>query len=188
MAIRWVIFIAIATLLIGLVVGWVAGRAVLERQWGNPFAALTSDEAARVAVADADPTPQAGTRVLRPVPLLRARAALDAVTAEDRLKLAVGSVGRGDEGAELHLVLENRGPCVATAFAGVAYGYDAFGRASKMNKSGEHFVAFSEDKAKIDPGGKSLVSRKLRWPATASLAVAHVDRVTCADGTTWSRR
>jgi hypothetical protein len=109
------------------------------------------------------------------------------VTQRDPLVAVVGSVGSGDEGSELHLALENRGTCRITAFEGVAYAYDAWGKPAKANKGGEHYVAFSAKGQDIPPGETTNFAQKLAHPETASLAVAHVDKIACADGPTWKR-
>jgi hypothetical protein len=183
-----VIAIAAGTLVLGIVIGWVLGRTMLERQWSQPTTQLSPGDEQRAASKDADPTPKAGTKVLKPMPLQRARLAAKDLTKNDPVVMQVGAVGNGEDGCELHVDLVNNGKCVVTSLDGVAYGFDAFGAPAKVNKGGENYVAFAEDKLTFEPGKHHLVAQKLRYPETASLAVAHVDHVKCADGTSWSRQ
>ena len=88
----------------------------------------------------------------------------------------------------LNLDLKNRGKCAVTALAGTAYGYDAYGRPAQMNAGGEYYVAFNEEKIEdLGPDQVHSLSVNLAHAQYASLAVAHVDEVTCADGTKWAR-
>jgi hypothetical protein len=183
-----VVAIALGTLVLGLVIGWFAGRAMLERQWSQPTTLLSPADEQRSAANDADPTPKSGTRVLRPMPLERTRLAMKDFAKDDLVVSRVAAVGNGEDGAELHVDLENHAKCTITSLEGVAYGFDAWGMPQKVNKGGEHYVAFREEKISFEPGKTHLVAQKLRYPDTASLAVAHVDRYTCADGTSWSRK
>lgn len=179
--------IAAVTLVVGLVLGFFLGRFTLEQQYKSPFVTLTPEAEQRSAQGDADPTPKAGTRVMRPLPLGRARLATRELTSADPLVVTVGSVGRGDEGAELHLVVENRAPCTVRELSGVAYAYDAWGAPVKANVGGEHYVAFAASGQKLAPGESTAVVQKARHPDTASLLVAHVDRMVCDGGKTWAR-
>src|SRR5262245_51776227 len=137
-------FVAVGVigLIVGLVIGIYVGRSMLERDWSQPKVLE------RLSAADAhrsekgDPAPKEGSTVLGKVPLARACAVLTEFTSKDPVVLKVGAVGNTDNGVELHLVLNNRGKCKVTELSGVAYGYDAYGRASKMNQGGEHYVAF----------------------------------------------
>lgn len=181
--------IAFVLLVLGLIVGWFAGRWSLENQWSQPLATITPDEARRSAEGHADPTPAAGTRVLRAMPIGRSRLALRTVVANDPVFSPVGSVGRGSEGEmELNVTLRNRGRCTVTALEGVAYGFNAWGQSSKLNRAGEHYVAFRSEGLTVAPGAATQASFPLHHPDTASIVLAQVDRVTCADGTNWARR
>ncbi|MEI8256491.1 MAG: hypothetical protein WCJ30_12525 [Deltaproteobacteria bacterium] len=180
--------IAVAMLVVGLLAGWFGGRCALERRWSEPLAAITPDAARRSAEGNADPTPAAGTRVMQPMPLQRSRAAMRELVANDPVVMSVGAVGRDDSAIELHLTLRNRGRCTVTEVEGVAYGFDAWGQPSKLNRAGEHYVAFRSTGLDVAPGASTRQGYPLRHPETASLALAQVERVTCADGTRWARR
>jgi hypothetical protein len=182
------IIAVVVTLVLGLAAGFFLGRWTLERQWRQPQMLLEGAEFQRLSSADADPVPAAGSRILRSMPLERSRVAMKDITKSDPVVLGVGAIGNGDEGTELHLDLVNNGRCTVTSVSGVAYGFDAWGEAAKLNKAGENFVAFSEDKIEIEPGKHHLVSSKLRYPETASLALAQVDSVRCKDAQPWSRK
>jgi hypothetical protein len=100
----------------------------------------------------------------------------------------LGDVGTSSTESRLNLDLTNRGKCAISAFSGVAYGYDAYGRPSRLNKGGEHYVAFSESNVTdLAPAATHSLSMKLHNVETASLVLAHVDQVTCTDGTRWAR-
>ncbi len=185
------VVVGIVCLLVGLVVGALLGRSLLEREWSQPnvLLKLSEADAQRSTGKDANPTPKAGTVVLRPLPLARARQIMAEVTRDDPVVLKVGAVGNVDEGVALHLVLRNRGKCKVTSFSGVAYGFDAYGRASPLNKGGESYVGFSEDKVEdLDVDKDHLYASLLHHVDTASLALAQVDQATCADGTRWVRQ
>jgi hypothetical protein len=185
--IKIVVPVAVA-LVIGLALGFVLGRVTLEKQWANPFITISAKDVQQSSPEGADPTPKEGTKIMKPLPLGRARLVAKNETTKDPLVLTVGAVGRGDEGASLHLVLENRGKCNVTSFEGTAYAYDAWGKPAKANKSGEHYVAFSAKGQDVAPGATANVDQKLKYPETASLAIAMVDKVACADGTSWKRQ
>jgi hypothetical protein len=124
------------------------------------------------------------------MPLARARAVMRTFTNSDPLVMTVGAVGNGDDGAELHLVLEHRVgklPCAITSYSGIAYGFDAWGRPAAMNKKGEHFVAFTGTKTELKEGEKEQFSSPLKNIETASLALAQVDQAVCATGERWVR-
>ena len=176
--------VAAATLVLGLVAGFFAGRAWLLHEWSQPVQLLHSTSRGPTA----DPAPPEGTRGLAPMPYARARLAARALTARDPVVLAVGSVGRDDDATELHLTLLNRGACEAREVSGVAYGFDAYGSPSKMNRDGENFVAFTAVDQHVAPGERADQAFPLHHASTASLVVAHVDRVLCADGTRWTRQ
>ncbi len=182
------ILAAAIALVVGLAIGFLVGRWMLERSWRQPQLMLSPDESTRLARDDADPVPPGGTKILRPMPLERTRLAAKEITKNDPLVLAVGSVGNGDEGAELHLELENRTTCTVTSFSGVAYGFDAWGEPQKLNVHGENFVAFNTDKIAIEPGKHYQHAQKLRYPETASLVVAQIDQLGCKDGPGWKRQ
>lgn len=180
-----------AALVIGLAVWIVLDRVMLERHTANPFVMVSAADVKRSSPEGADPTPAEGTRIVRPLPLGRMRKVVGeevGKVGQTPLVMTVGSVGRGDEGAGLHLVLENRGRCKITEFEGVAYAYDAWGKPAKANKGGEHYVAFRATKQAIAPGESALFEQLLKYPDTASLAVAMVDKVACDDGTSWKRQ
>ncbi len=181
------IIIAAVTLVLGLIIGFIVGRITLEKQWSNPFIVVSASDAKSSSQEGADPTPKEGTKILKPMPLGRARLVAKRETEKDPLVMKVGSVGRGDEGAGLHLVLENKGKCRIKEFEGTAYAYDAWGKPAKANRAGEHYVAFVAKDQDIPPGETTQLETKLKYPETASLAVAMVDKVACTDGTTWKR-
>jgi hypothetical protein len=184
------IVIGLIGLVVGLFIGIFIGRALLEREWSTPkvLQRLSAADAGRSSGKGADPAPKEGTLVMGGAPLARARQVMAELTSKDPVVLKVGAVGNVDEGVELHLVLKNRGKCKVTAFSGVAYGYDAYGRAVKMNQGGEHYVAFAEDKVEdLDVGKAHMHAAMLHNVDTASLALAQVDQVTCANGEKWAR-
>jgi len=187
---RKVVVVGASCLVVGLVVGWYSGRYALERYWTQPLVLkrLAAADVERSSGPGADPVPAIGTPVLRPAPLALARVALAEMTRRDPLVLTVGNVKAGDDESELKLDLTNRGKCAIKSFSGVAYGYDAYGRASRLNKGGEHYVAFSEkDVTDLEPSRTHTLAVTLHNSQTASLALAHVDQVTCTDGARWVR-
>ena len=189
---RNTILAALGALIVGLIIGFFVGRLLLERSWRQPQMLLSPDDEKRLSADDADPVPPAGTKVLRPMPLERSRMAERDIVKNDPVRAAVAAVGNGDDGAELHVDVVNNGKCTVTALSGVAFAFDAWGNPAMANKHGEHYVAFSAgggtDKIEIEPGKHYLVAQKLRYPETASLAVAQIDSVTCKDGPAWKRQ
>lgn len=183
------IALLVAVALLMFVAGWFAGRRALEREWSNPVSVVTAEDVKRAsAVKDADPPPAAGTRILKALPLRKMRELAKSFTEKDPVVMAVGSWGRGD-GYELHLSLKNRGDCKTKRIAGVAYGYDAWGRPVSVSKSGDHYFAFDVSKeAEIEPNDTNQISAKATEITTASLAVAHVDLVECEGGKVWKRQ
>lgn len=179
--------IALALLALGLLVGWFVGRWQLEQSWAEPMV-ISAADVERSSQGDADPTPQAGTRVLAAMPLQRARHALHDLVASDPVQMTIGSIGRSDGLMELHLTLHNRGECEVTEVEGVAYGFDASGHSRRLNRGGEHYVAFRSTELALAPGASSQEAYPLLHPDTASIALAQVERVSCADGTRWSRQ
>ena len=190
---RNVVIVGVICLVVGGLIGWFSGRFMLERYWTQPLVLK------RLAEADvqlskgegAEPVPPVGTTVLRSAPLALARAALADFTRQDPVVLTVGDVARGAGDSHLKLDLKNRGRCAVSSFAGVAYGYDAYGRPSRLNKGGENYVAFSEEKvADLAPSATHSLSMKLHNDNNdqASLVLAQVDRVKCSDGTSWKRQ
>lgn len=187
---RKLIVVGVGCLILGLALGILVGRWHLERQWSQPAVLQRQSEAAsqRSSGKDADAAPKVGALVLGPAPLARTRMVLAEITKGDPVVMSVGDVGNGDEGLELHLDLKNRGQCAVKSLSGTAYGFDAYGKPARMNKGGEHYVAFSEDDVKgLGPNEEHSLSLKLRHADIASLAVAHVDNVVCTDGTKWAR-
>ena len=181
---KTILFAAI-TLVLGLILGFVLGRVTLERQWSQPYTQVTPSTQSRSQ--GGNPSPKAGTKVLKPMPIGKSRAALVPMTEKDPVFSHVSAVGANEDGVELHVVVENRGRCTVTSLSGVAYGFDAFGKPAPLLKGGENFVAF-ESKAPLEPGKKQTVAEVLKDIDDATLAVAHVDRTTCADGTSWTRQ
>ena len=187
---RKLILVGGACLAVGLLLGIFLGRFLLEREWSQPsvLKRVSAADAQRSTGKDADPSPKEGTLLLGPAPVARARLVLAEVTKADPLVLSVGDVGNSDEGNELHLDLTNRGKCAVKSFSGTAYGYDAYGKPSAMNKGGEYYVAFAEDNVTdLGPNETHSLSMLLHHVSVASLAVAHVDQLTCTDGTRWAR-
>ncbi len=185
---KTLLFVAIA-LIVGLVVGFFVGRAALERQWSQPYSQVSPSTERSNPSGDpsGNPSPKAGTRVLKPMPIGKSRAALLPMTERDAVRSNVGAVGAGDDGVELHVVVENHGACTLTSLSGVAYGFDAFGKPAALLKGGENFVAFASN-ATLEPGSKTMVAEPLKDAEDATLAIAHIDRTTCADGTSWTRQ
>jgi hypothetical protein len=180
------IAIAIALVGLGLVIGWLAGRWSLEQAWATPHTIGTSD-VQRSSAGDADPTPAAGTVVLAEMPIQRARRALRDLAADAPVRMRIGSVGRSDGETFLHLTLVNRGTCAVTDVEGVAYGFDAWGRSARLNRAGEHYVAFHASGLDLAPGASSREEYPLHHVDIASIALAQVDHVACADGSEWAR-
>ena len=181
-----ILFAAIA-LVLGLILGFVIGRTMLERQWSQPYTQVPQG-AQKTKPENGNPTPKPGTKVLKPMPIGKSRAALKGMTDKDPVISSVAAVGAGDDGAvELHVVVENRGTCTVTELSGVAYGFDALGKPSRLNVGGDSYVAF-ESKTSIEPGKKLTVGQPLKNVEDATLAVAHIDRTTCSDGTSWTRQ
>lgn len=182
------ILIAAATLVLGLVAGFFLGRFTLERSWSQPYVLLSQSDISEGK--GANPAPKPGARVLKPMPLARSRQVMNELTKTDPLVMTVGAVGNGDHGAELHLTLEHRDGklrCQIASYSGIAYGFDAWGKPAKLNQKGEHFVAFSGEKLELQVGEKHLHSAELKDIDNASLAVAQVDEVICANGERWQR-
>lgn len=182
-------------LLVGLMIGFFVGRATLEAKWSNPVSVVSPADFQKSSSAkDADPTPPAGAKILKPLPLARMRQEIAKFTEKDPLKITLTSFGNGETGAELHLMMKNDAACKVTSYSGVAYAYDAYGKAVKANAAGETYVAFRSDATDdkeigIEPkGGKYIHGQVLKHPEVASLGVAHVDAYTCADGTKWARQ
>jgi hypothetical protein len=183
--------VAFALLLLGLTLGFFVGRVLLERQWSRPVSIVSAKAYERSAQAGADPTPPVGTRIFAALPLGRLREAAARELRDLPLKVTLTSFGNGEDGTSLHLMMKNDAACAIVAYDGIAFAYDAYGRASKANLAGENYVLFAstalEKKPKIDPGGKLVHEQKLRYPETASIGLAYVEHYTCADGTQWKR-
>ncbi|MDB5219528.1 MAG: hypothetical protein JWO86_7455 [Myxococcaceae bacterium] len=183
--VKTILFAAIA-LVLGLILGFVLGRTTLERQWSQPYTQVAPGSQPNKSEGG-NPMPKVGTKILKPMPIARSRLALKSFTEKDPVVSNVAAVGAGDEGLELHVVVENRSACTVTSLGGVAYGFDAWGKPSRLNTGGETFVAF-ESKAPIEAGKKATVALALKDVEDATLAIAHVDRTTCSDGTSWARQ
>lgn len=183
--VKTLLFAAI-TLVVGLIIGFVLGRFTLERQWSQPYTQVAPGSQNNKSEGG-NPIPKVGTKILKPMPIGRSRLALSAMTDKDPVVSNVAAVGAGEDGFELHVVVENHGVCTVTSLAGVAYGFDAWGKPASLNKGGETFVAF-ESKAPVEPGKRATVALPLKDVDDATLAVAHIDRTTCADGTSWARQ
>jgi hypothetical protein len=179
------ILAAAIALVLGLMMGFLLGRMTLERQWSSPYSQVSP--AAQQKSAGGNPSPKAGTKVLIAMPIARTRRTLETMTAKDPVVSTVASVGSSSDGAELHVTVQNRGTCTVTSLAGVAYGFDAVGKPAPLNKGGETYVAFAS-KELIEPGKKAKLAEPLKDIELATLAVAHVDHTTCADGTSWTRQ
>ncbi len=178
---------AVVALAIGLAAGFFFGRMLLERQWSQPFVQISPDAAKKSGAPDADPTPKAGTTVLKAMPMGKGRAALRAKTEKDPVVATVASFGADSKKIDLNVIVENRGKCTITSVAGVAYGFDPYGKPAAVNKAGESYLAF-EAKAEIAPGAKDDVSQTVKFAQDATLALAQIDHATCSDGTTWTRQ
>ena len=181
---KTILFAAVA-LLVGLILGFVLGRFTLERQWSQPYTQVAPGTVEKAA--GHNPSPKAGTKVLKPMPIGRARAALKPMTEKDPVVSTVAAVGANEEGVELHVTVENHGKCTVSALTGVAYGFDAYGKPAPLLKGGENFVAF-ELKTPLEPGKKAMVSEPLKDVELATLSIAQVDGTTCTDGTKWARQ
>lgn len=183
--VKTILFAAIA-LVLGLILGFVLGRFTLERQWSQPYTQVPPGSQNNKSER-ANPTPRVGTKIVKPMPIGKSRVALKAMTEKDPVVSSVAAVGAGDDGTELHVVVENHGACTVTSLGGVAYGFDAFGKPAALNKGGETFVAF-ESKAPLEPGKRTTVALALKDVEDATLALAQIDRTTCSDGTSWTRQ
>jgi hypothetical protein len=183
-----IVAFSVVALILGLVLGFFVGKTVTESKWSQPYAQISPAEEKKAASAkDAHPTPKAGTKILRPMPIGKARAALAAMTAKDPALATVVAFGAGEKGVELHVVIENHGSCTVKEASGVAYGFDPYGKPAKANAGGEPYLAFTLT-SPIAPGKKGVVTAPMKHAELATLAVAHVDRTACTDGTTWARQ
>ena len=187
------VLVAVAMLVFGLIIGYFAGRFSLDYQWRQPTVQVTKENFEEAMRDNADPTPAVGSQVLRTMPLERSRLAMRERTAADPVVATAGSLGRNDGEVELHVQVQNRGTCEVAKIEGVAYGFDAQNRPAKLNRHGEHYVAFTaplpgdKEPLKLAPNGKAVIAEKLRYVENASLAVAQIDRVTCSDGSVWKK-
>ncbi len=147
-----------------------------------------ADESRSAGAKGADPTPKAGALVLGSQSLENTRAEIAKLTASDVVTVTVLSYGRDSDGnVSLNFTVKNGGACTLTALAGVAYGFDARGRASAVNAGGETYVAFTVDKQQIAKGESGQLSVPVHNVPLASIGVAHVDTTTCDDGKIWTR-
>jgi hypothetical protein len=151
----------------------------------QPFTMVTQADAAKNDGGDL--SPKAGTTILAAMPYARARKELVPFQANNPAVATVAAVGADESGLELHVVIENRGKCTIKTVEGVAYGFEARGASAKMNQSGAYYLAFKADLT-IEPGKKKTVEQKVKYADQSTLAVAHVDRTTCTDGTSWERK
>jgi hypothetical protein len=177
-------------LLVGLVLGFFIGRALLERQWSAPVTILSAPEAQKLAVQGADPVPEANSQILSPLPLIKMREATAKLTTNDPVQVTLASFGNGDDGGELHLMLQNNAPCVLKSVRGIAYAYDSGGNPVQANAGGAVFVGFAskpDASMHVEPKKKHVFAQTVHHTETASLGVAHVDAYTCEDGKTWTR-
>lgn len=182
------VVVALAAAAIGVAAGWFAGRASLEEAWSTGAQPLTESAVQKLSEGDADPVPKAGSLIIPAKPFTRARRENAELTAADPVRVRIAAVGNGDDSAELHVDVENHAKCTLTEVGGVAHGYDASGTSVKLNKHGEHFVAFSIREQSIEPETHAMLAQTLRYTETASLVVARVDSYACADGTRWARQ
>lgn len=183
-----VALIALCTAALAGAAGWYSGRMALEKEWSAGAQPLTQIQVEHLSKDDADPVPKAGTLVLAEKPYIRSVREMAEATRTDTVKVRIAAIGNGDDGAELHVDVENHAKCTLTEVGGVIHGFDATGAAAQLNVHGEHFVAFSVNEQNIEPGAHAMLAQKLRYPETASLAVARVDSYVCADGTSWVRQ
>lgn len=178
----------------GLMIGFFVGRATLEAKWSNPVGVVSPAQFQKSSTAkDADPTPPAGAKLMKALPLMRMRREVAKLTEKDPLKITLTSFGNGEDGGELHLMMRNEAACKVTSYSGIAYAFDYSGKPVKANAAGEAYLAFRSDATTdksigIDPNGKYVHAQVLKHTETASLGVAHVDAYTCADGTKWARQ
>lgn len=184
---RLTLVVGIVALGLGLGIGFYLGRWTLEAKWRDAITQVSPEDEAKASEKGSDPTPKAGTKVLRQMPIGRLRVALADMSNKDPVKVSVGVFGRDADQTELHLNIVNESKCEVTSVQGVAYGFDAWGRPTPVNQGGEAYVAFSQDKLKVAPGAKGFVAQEVHHAPLANMAVAHVDAYTCSDGTSWKR-
>lgn len=185
-----VVFI-VPALVAGAVLGFLAGtRFGSERvkdEYRNPLVVVKPPPSSGATVVasgspSADPSPAPGTKVIAPFPLAGARKALSLLTSQDKVVVTVGSVGRSEDGMELHLALANRGDCTLKTVSGVAYGFDPDGDATAMNADGKHYVAFSSDDLSVAAGDTAIANYKVRHPKLANVVIAQIDKAVCDNG------
>lgn len=186
-----------AGLLAGAIVGFFVGSLVsaerLREEYRNPLRTVPAEakssapKAGGSASSAPDARPPVGAKMLAALALPASREALQKLTTDDKVVVNVAAVGRGDEGAELHLSVLNRSDCIITGIEGIAYGFDPEGHSTNMNVGGEHFVAFASKELHLEPGKKSIESWPLRHAKLANVALAQVDRATCEDGRSFGR-
>ena len=178
-------------LLVGAVVGFLVGTHIgserVKDEYRNPLVEVKAVPRTGAVVvasgsASADPSPPAGSKVLAPFPLAGARKALSLITGNDKVVVTVGSVGRSEEGMELHLALANRGDCTVKTVRGVAYGFDPDGESAIMNADGKHYVAFSSNELSVAPGETSITNFKVHHPRFANIVLGQIDQAVCDDG------
>ena len=184
---RITIIACVVCLGLGGGIGFWLGRWTLEQKWRDAITIVSPEDQERASKKGADPTPKPGTKVLKQMPIGRMRVAMHELVDKDPVKVTVGTFGRNDESTELHLNIKNDSKCEVTSVEGVAYGFDAWGRSMPVNLGGDHYIAFTQDKLKVAPGGKGYVSQEVHNASVANMALAQVDSYTCSDGTTWKR-
>ena len=79
---RKLILVGGACLAVGLLLGVLLGRFLLEREWSQPnvLQRVSAADAQRSTGKDADPSPKQGSLLLGPAPVARARLVLAEVT------------------------------------------------------------------------------------------------------------
>jgi hypothetical protein len=146
---------------------------------------LDESDVKPAGTGESNEKPEVGTLVLKPATLDATRLALTTFTAKDPVKVVIGSWGRGDnpKEVELHLTLENTTKdCTVVGVRGVAYGFDARGKAATVNSGNQHFLGFDYRRLHIAPGAKEDLAIGVTNIPRASIALGHVDSVTCEGG------
>lgn len=169
------------------VAGYFIGRARLSSAWSDRPSIVSDSDVAKMRVEGADMPPRAGSKVLNPMPLERSRAVLGEYVAKDPVRVTVGSLGRGDDGAEISFVVSSSMDCEITELEGVLYGFEASGKSTAVNKRNEHFAGFRSTEKIAPRAKKQKISFEHKNAGVASIVLAHVDHAVCANGTSWHR-